>query len=282
MGRFIREAIKILPLGLLLPVIIGAASVSPDDASSNLSKWAHWLGIEDVPQWLTQKASDRWVLVGSIVFALLYLFVIYVLIPRFRHRRVAKPRLFGRRVNDFEKVENWTVSFRFGPFVGAFGSDISYIGIQQCRFTNVSTTQRRVLDLSLSAPTNDPTMPRVFLTTEAGGRPYTERLEAIGLAKEGRIFGTLGNPIELEPSAVLEGEVEFELHSDIAQRCARKGLTWINFRKGRITVHEHRSGRHMTIKAGEAYDAATGRLIPPNRPSWLASFRQAWRSTPLG
>ena len=40
-----RNWVKALPLGLILPVMIGAASVKPEDAASNISAWAKW----DIP-----------------------------------------------------------------------------------------------------------------------------------------------------------------------------------------------------------------------------------------
>ena len=37
-----RGWIKALPLGLILPVMLWAASVKPEDAASNISAWAKW------------------------------------------------------------------------------------------------------------------------------------------------------------------------------------------------------------------------------------------------
>lgn len=74
MGVF-REFVKAAPLGLALPVTIGAASVGPDDAISNLGKWIQWLGITDLPPWLRQVGADRtivaWALGLSVCYALL-------------------------------------------------------------------------------------------------------------------------------------------------------------------------------------------------------------------
>ena len=40
-----RDWIKALPLGLGLPIMIGAASVKPEDAVSNVAAWLHLLGL---------------------------------------------------------------------------------------------------------------------------------------------------------------------------------------------------------------------------------------------
>ena len=53
-GIPMRDFIKVLPLGLLLPLVIGAASVKPDDAISNISDWAHRFGFEGAAKWLAK------------------------------------------------------------------------------------------------------------------------------------------------------------------------------------------------------------------------------------
>jgi len=47
MGGFhvMRNLLKALPLGLGVPLLIAAASVSPDDAVSNIAKWLRAIGI---------------------------------------------------------------------------------------------------------------------------------------------------------------------------------------------------------------------------------------------
>jgi hypothetical protein len=77
-----RQILKALPLGLGLPVLIAAASVSPKDAISNLSKWAAYLGIHNIPPWLSNVATDRWVIYGSLLVAVVYFFAMWG--PRFR------------------------------------------------------------------------------------------------------------------------------------------------------------------------------------------------------
>jgi hypothetical protein len=276
MGRFLRQWLKILPLGVLLPIMLGAASVSPDGARSNLSEWAHWVGIPHVPQWIIDKSSDRWVIVISIITAIIYLLTVYFLYPYvFLRRRSPKPRVPGEFGRDFERVESWTVSFTFGNFVSIMGDNpTSYAGIQGCRFANISTTQPRVLDVSIFIPTDDPKTPPIHLTTLSGERPHTRALASIGAAKEGRLIGSIPYPIEVPPGAVVEGELEFAIHPEIVQRILHnREMPWINFFQSKITVHEHRSKRQITVRAGQGYNAATGRIIPSRRPSWVARLR---------
>jgi hypothetical protein len=85
-----RDSLKILPLGLLLPLVIGAASVKPDDAVSNISAWAHQLGFEAVSRWLSNPAADNRVILGSLGVAALYAFLVWT-IPAIRER-AANPR----------------------------------------------------------------------------------------------------------------------------------------------------------------------------------------------
>jgi hypothetical protein len=84
-----REFLKALPIGVGLPLVIGAASVGPDDAASNISKWLHEIGIRHTPIWLTDPASDRAALWGALVLAALYAVVVWVIIPKVTKRHTA-------------------------------------------------------------------------------------------------------------------------------------------------------------------------------------------------
>lgn len=79
------KLIKLLPLGVMLPLVILAASVSPDDAVSNLSKWATAFGVHGLPSWLVSKTADNWALIIGIVFAAIYATVVWG-IPYWRIR----------------------------------------------------------------------------------------------------------------------------------------------------------------------------------------------------
>jgi hypothetical protein len=65
----VRGWIKALPLGLGVPIMIGASSVKPEDAASNLAAWAKWVGIHDVPTWLNTPGIDGRVITGTILIA---------------------------------------------------------------------------------------------------------------------------------------------------------------------------------------------------------------------
>jgi hypothetical protein len=68
----IKNLLKVAPLGMVLPLMIGAASVKPDDAVSNLAEWARWFGFHQVPDWLASPSVDQKVIAASILFALAY------------------------------------------------------------------------------------------------------------------------------------------------------------------------------------------------------------------
>jgi hypothetical protein len=67
--------LKTLPVGLAL--MIGAASIGPEDAVSNLSKWSQLLGIQNVPAWLTSKAADHVIIVWSMASAAIYIICVW-------------------------------------------------------------------------------------------------------------------------------------------------------------------------------------------------------------
>jgi hypothetical protein len=85
-----REFFKVLPLGLALPVTLFAASIGPEDAASNLSKWVRWVGIDDLPLWLTEKTADRTIPEVVVVLCLLYAVLVWGL-PWFSRRRRRAP-----------------------------------------------------------------------------------------------------------------------------------------------------------------------------------------------
>jgi hypothetical protein len=100
-----REFVKILPLGLLLPLVIGAASVKPDDAISNIADWAHRFGFEGASRWLSNPAADNRVILGSLGVAAIYAFLVWT-VPAIKERR-ANPQS--------ERLEThlWTMLFYF-------------------------------------------------------------------------------------------------------------------------------------------------------------------------
>jgi hypothetical protein len=84
-----REWLKALPLGLGLPVVIGAASVKPEDAASNLAAWAHVFGVEHTPAWLLSPSADAKTIIGALAGGAIYAVVVWP-IPEIRRQRQAK------------------------------------------------------------------------------------------------------------------------------------------------------------------------------------------------
>jgi hypothetical protein len=73
-----RGLIKLLPIVALI-LLIGAASVGPNDAASNLSNWAHRFGFDSLPPWFTEKMADNELIVFAVVVALIYVLFVWVL-----------------------------------------------------------------------------------------------------------------------------------------------------------------------------------------------------------
>lgn len=69
-----REWIKALPLGLGLPAMIGAASVKPEDAASNIAAWTELFGFHNLPHWLTSPNADQHVFAATCFAAAVYSF----------------------------------------------------------------------------------------------------------------------------------------------------------------------------------------------------------------
>ena len=81
-----RAALKWIP-GAILALIIGAASVGPEAAVSNLSKWASMLGVHDLPTWLITKAIDRTAIISSTALLVVYVIVVWVIPYSVRHAK---------------------------------------------------------------------------------------------------------------------------------------------------------------------------------------------------
>jgi hypothetical protein len=85
-----RGLFKFLPI-VALTLLIGAASVGPDDAASKLSNWAHRLGFDSLPPWFTEKAADNELIVLAVVAALIYVFFVWLLPAISRKKQMALP-----------------------------------------------------------------------------------------------------------------------------------------------------------------------------------------------
>jgi hypothetical protein len=93
MRRALREILKVLPLGLALPVALLMASVSPDDAVSNLSKWGHWMGANNLPSWLSKRVADNGIIVVAVIVSLIYIIVMWCIIPIIKTNQQKRPKM---------------------------------------------------------------------------------------------------------------------------------------------------------------------------------------------
>jgi hypothetical protein len=92
-----RELLKTIPLGIVVPFTIMAASVSPEDAGSNFSKWLHWIGVHDLPYWVMPKITDDYVVVGAILLSVAYGLIVWGLIPYIqRHDKTSTGQLLRK------------------------------------------------------------------------------------------------------------------------------------------------------------------------------------------
>jgi hypothetical protein len=74
-------------------MLIGTASVSPEDAASNIAKWVDKVGIHDLSSWLPAAAANRQVVYVGIAAAFFYAFVVWGIPALKRHRSEKMPIL---------------------------------------------------------------------------------------------------------------------------------------------------------------------------------------------
>lgn len=111
--------IKSFPIAVGLPLVIGAASVGPDDAASNLSKWVNQLGFETLPSWLTEKAADHQV--TTLAFLMSIIYAIFVWAPPWRWQKIrTKTDLQGGNIE---------LPFRPGVSVASISAPQLIIGV---------------------------------------------------------------------------------------------------------------------------------------------------------
>src|SRR5260370_30190305 len=96
---------------------------------------------------------------------------------------------------DFEKVTTWSVSFEaVGLFGGAIPLDNTspfYLAFHRCRFVNLSATQKRILDLKIEIPTDDPKIPVLVLDTESMSfQEYRKMLTDKGIGVDESALGS--------------------------------------------------------------------------------------------
>lgn len=84
----LRSLLKWLPGAIAVPIVIGAASIGPDQAVSNISKWVQLIGISELPSWLIAQSADQWTIIGALSFAALYSVAVWI-VSVLRRRKAA-------------------------------------------------------------------------------------------------------------------------------------------------------------------------------------------------
>jgi hypothetical protein len=75
-----------------LPMVIGAASVKPEDAASNVAAWLHLIGIVHLPAWLSAPGADNRIIFGSLGIGTVYAFLVWgVPALRAKKERLTEP-----------------------------------------------------------------------------------------------------------------------------------------------------------------------------------------------
>jgi hypothetical protein len=129
-------------------------------------QWLVQLLPEKARQWLCQTLGPDFRRRGLVMLCLLFLLMSFFQVyddvsARLRHISAELP--------DFNKVTTWSVSFQTFIASEALSSDIrptSFVLLHRCRFTNLSNTLTRILDIKIILPTNDPEIPTVTLDTQ--------------------------------------------------------------------------------------------------------------------
>jgi hypothetical protein len=80
------NAVKALPLGVVLPVVLTAATTTPDQAASNISAWVTWIGFTDLPPWLMDRSADGTIALWSVIMAGIYAAIVWR-VPLYRKIR---------------------------------------------------------------------------------------------------------------------------------------------------------------------------------------------------
>jgi hypothetical protein len=166
--HWLSNIFKALPLGLGVPLVIGAASIGPEEAASNLSKWAHWLGLHDLPTWLLDKGTDRHAILGSIAFAIIYSIIVFIVPRVIRHRR---PQTAGMVPGGHEVITTPTTHINF-PYVRALLNDDKAAKERYLFVENAKSVPMQGVEIVLQ-DVSDPSIGHVFKTPilyQDGGR----------------------------------------------------------------------------------------------------------------
>lgn len=224
--------------------------------------------------WLTTvrpETADRWLdrveadmsqppyLIAVIILAFAYLLVLL--------------HAYRRSQFSYDDAQAWSLSVDIGCMASAHdgGKMTRYIR-DMCRFVNLSTTQARVADIAMTIPYLDKSKRPVTLSA-------TRRLPIddvrIGPVLPDRYDPFLSFPIRIEPNAVVEGRIEFEVQEGGVDSDD------LDLLLGRAKITETRSHQWREVREGEVYDALKrrsyrGRIGAPH-PVWGPGLKRLWR-----
>ena len=192
--------------------------------------------------------------------------------------------LWPERIKLYNDAGEWSVSVDLGPGFQASetvegGRRVARAFLQGCRFANLSETQARFIDVELKIPTTLSQMPIWTLSTSnTHQQPHREALKALDILPNGRFDRFLDQPIEIPPSGVVEGQIEFEVPNNALLQ--QYGFfNNLEIFKTEIVITERRSGLSKTFPIGSCYDAKKrmsyrGRVGKPE-PVWRMRWNKA-------
>jgi hypothetical protein len=181
---------------------------------------------------------------------------------------------------NFDSAASWSVTFQFSGVYSAMipGSlgEPFYMALHGAEFSNLSTTQRRILDVKINVPTTDSEVKTLVLNTAtAEFQSYRKRLIDSGISVDAEAMGRrnaiLKNPIILDPSQFLEGTVELDIEDrEISEKFIKKTndspLGWLKMQDAMICVTDRRSDITKCIKLGKRYDALSDTILKAIQP----------------
>jgi hypothetical protein len=216
----------------------------------------NWIGSLVALGWT--QMSDPWVAAFVLFFVLTYVVAIM-----WTGKRAAR---------NFEVVSEWSVSIDLGCMASSHedGKMTRYIR-DMCRFVNLSTSQSRLIDLTVTIPHLDRSKPPANLYT-------TRRLPIddvrIGPVLAARFDPFLSFPIRIEPNEAVEGRIEFEVPAGVESDDLDLFRAW-------ATVREARAHKSKRIYDGNVYDALKQKMyrgaIGAPSPVWGPRLQRIWR-----
>jgi hypothetical protein len=109
-------------------------SVTPHDAASNFSQWLTWIGLSDLPAWLTAKSADNQIALWVTVWAITYVALVW-----------GVPLLFRWIKNRSEHKAPMSIVCDFVPIIGLYDNVQNYI----LRFGVRNNSDRTIISVRL-------------------------------------------------------------------------------------------------------------------------------------